>query len=125
MWSGNEMASFEIADCPTKVPLTEKAEAGGRIQAGTLTLTVRNQTQRTRTARITIEPEGSAKPAWFTFDGAPATNAREIERDFDAKGNATLRVNVSVPAGEAPGTFVFRVRATAEDDPDNDSTVGP
>jgi hypothetical protein len=119
------MPSFEIADCPTKLPLTEKAEAGGRVQTGALTLTVRNQTQRARTARITIELEGAAKPAWFVFDGASPTNAREIERDFDPKGNATIRVNISVPLGEAPGTHVFRVRATAEDDPDNDFTVGP
>src|SRR5262245_26909276 len=102
------MPSFEIADCLTTVPLTEAAHGAGRVQGGTLTLTVRNQTQRARVGRITIDPEGKAKPTWFAFDGAASTNPREIERDFDAKGSATVRVNISVPLGEAPGAHVFR-----------------
>ncbi len=57
------MASFEIADCPTKLPLTEAAEAGGRAQKGALTLTVRNRTERTRTGRMAIAQQGAAKPA--------------------------------------------------------------
>ncbi len=119
------MPSFEIADCPTRLPMTETSEGGAPVQKGTLTLTVRNQTDRLRGGRITIEPQDTVQPAWFAFDGATPTSPQEIERDFDAKGSATVRVNLSVPRGEAPASHVFRVRVTAEDDPDNDFTSGP
>jgi hypothetical protein len=119
------MPSFEIADCATSVQLTQAVQGTDRVQKGSLTLTVRNKTERARVGRITIESEGAVKPAWFAFDGAAPTNPREIERDFDAKSSTTFRVNIGVPSGGAPGPHVFRVRATAEDDPDNDFTVGP
>jgi hypothetical protein len=119
------MASFEIADCPTELPLTEAPGSEGNVQTGTLTLTVRNQTERPRSARIGVELEGAAKPDWFAFEGATPTSPREIERDFTPKGTATIRVAIRVPAGEAPAKHVFHVRATAEDDPDNDVATGP
>ncbi len=119
------MASFEVADCPTGLPLTEANEGGGRVQGATLTLTVRNKTERPRGARVGIELEGAAKPDWFAFDGAPATSPREIGRDFAPKGTTTVRLNIRVPAGETPAKHIFRVRVTAEDDPDNDVELSP
>ncbi len=119
------MTSFEIADCPTSVTLAETADGAEKVQKGSLTLTVRNRLDRGRTARIGVDPAEGAKAEWFCFEGAPATSPRELERDFQGKGSATLRLVVRVPKGEAPGSHVVRVRVTAEDDPDNDFTVGP
>jgi len=119
------MPSFEFADCPTRLDLEETTQGNEHVQKGTLTLTVRNRTERARTGRITIETEGAAKPEWFSFEGSLPTSPREIERDFAAKGTETIRAVLQVPTGGTPGGHVFRVRVTAEDDPDNDFTVGP
>lgn len=119
------MPSFDFADCPTRIDVAEATQGSERVQKGTLTLTVRNRTERSRTGRITIETEGAAKPEWFSFEGSLPTSRGEIERDFAAKGTETIRANLQVPAGAPAGSFVFRVRVTAEDDPDNDFTVSP
>jgi hypothetical protein len=119
------MPSFEFADCPTRLDVAEATQGGERIQKGTLALTVRNRTERSRIGRITIEAGGAAKPDWFSFEGALPTNPREIERDFAAKGTETIRANLQVPSGAPAGSHVFRVRVTAEDDPDNDFTISP
>ncbi len=114
--------NFEIADCPTSVTLAEAADG---TQKGSLTLTVRNRLDRGRSARITLETAEGAKEAWFTFEDAKKTNPREIERDFQGKGSTTLRLMINVPKGEPAGNYVVRVRVIAEDDTDNESTLGP
>jgi hypothetical protein len=119
------MASFETADCPTKLALAEQDKAGKKVQTGTLTLTVRNATERQRTARIKVEPDSGAKPDWFAIQGAPATSPGEIEQDFAAKGSQTVRVNVTVPTGEAPKTCLLRVVVMEESDPGNDFVKSP
>jgi hypothetical protein len=119
------MPSFEIADCPTRLTVTEATEVDQRVQKGTLTVTIRNKTERARIGRVSVETEGAAKPNWFSFDGALPTSPRELERDFAAKGSETVRLNLVVPVGEAPGDHLIRVRVTAEDDPDEDFTIGP
>jgi hypothetical protein len=119
------MASFEIADCPTRLLTKETTAANQRVQQGTLAVTIRNTSERPRTGRVTVETESNAKTEWFSFDGSLPTNPRELERDFAAKGTETVRLNLSVPVGEAPGNYAIRVRVTAEDDPDDDFTVSP
>jgi hypothetical protein len=118
------MASFEIADCITRLPIVE-AQGADHVQRGTLTITLRNLTDRRRGARVTVETTEGAKPAWFAFKDAPATSQREIERDFEARASITVKVDVTIPAGEPPANHVFRLRVTDEDDPDNDFVVGP
>jgi hypothetical protein len=119
------MASFEIKDCPTKLTITEAEKGGKKVQTGMLTLDVRNATDRRRTGRIRVEPGSGAKPEWFSIDGAPSTNPREIEQDFAAKGEQSVRVNLAVPAGEPAKSLIFNALATAEDDPDNDFVKSP
>jgi hypothetical protein len=119
------MASFEIKDCPTKLTITETEKGGKKVQAGMLTLDIRNATDRRRTGRIRVEPGSGAKPEWFSIEGAPSTNAREIEQDFAAKGQQSVRVNLAVPAGEPAKSLLFNALVTAEDDPDNDFVKGP
>jgi hypothetical protein len=119
------MTSFEIADCPTKLPLAEQDKAGKKVQTAVLTLTVRNATDRQRTGRVKVEPDQGAKPEWFALQGAAATNPRELEQDFTARGTESLRVTVTVPAGEAAKSCLFRVLAMEESDPGNDFVRGP
>jgi hypothetical protein len=119
------MASFETADCPTKLALAEQDKSGKKVQTGTLTLTVRNSTDRQRTARIKVEPDNGAKAEWFAIQGAPATSPGELEQDFTAKGSQTIRVTVTVPTGEAPKSCLLRVLVMEESDPGNDFVRSP
>ena len=119
------MSSFQIADCPTSLATTEKGEGEARVRGGKLSLTVRNVSDRTQTARISVESDDGADPAWFTIGGAPSTNPQFLERDFDANATQTIDVTVSVPADAKDGTYSFRVKATSEADPDNDFTESP
>jgi hypothetical protein len=119
------MASFEIKDCPTKLTITETEKGGKKVQTGMLTLDIRNASDRRRTGRIRVEPGSGAKPEWFSIDGAPSTSPREIEQDFAAKGQQSVRVNLAVPAGEPAKSLLFNALVTAEDDPDNDFVKGP
>jgi hypothetical protein len=119
------MASFEIKDCPTKLVIAEAERAGKKVQTATLTLDVRNSTDHSRTGRIRIEPGSGAKPEWFTIEGAPTTSPLEVEQDFAGKGQRSVRVNLTVSAGEAPKSYLFNAIVTAEDDPDNDFVKGP
>jgi hypothetical protein len=119
------MTSFEIADCPTRLSMAETSQGADRIQKGTLTLTVRNNSARSRAGRVAIETQGTAKPDWFSIEGALPTSPREVEREFQAKASETIRVTIQVSDAGPAGSHLFRVRATAEDDPDDDFTVGP
>ena len=116
------MASFEIADCPTTLTLAKDASGA---QAGTLALNLRNTTDRPQAGRVRVEPQSGAQPAWFRVEGAAPTSPAEKDLDFEARATQTVRVAVAVPAGTPGGQHLFRVRVTAERDPDNDYTQSP
>lgn len=117
------MPSFKIADCPTS--LTTTAGADGRVAEGKLSLTVRNGSDRLQTARITIESTDGADPSWFAIDGAPPTRPHWLECDFEPNTTQTLGVSVKAPRQAEQKTYTFRVKATAEADPDNDYAESP
>ncbi len=117
------MPSFEFADCPTKLALA--AASGTQEQSGSVRCTLRNTSARRQTARIRIEPIGSAKPSWFALDGAPSTAPLEIERDIDAGGTLSLAAAVTVPPKSPAGSYTFRLRVTSEAAPDTDFAEGP
>lgn len=118
------MPSFQIADCPTNLTTVESGEGAQRFRQGKLQLTVRNVSDRAQTARISIEAaDGDA--AWFAIEGAAPTALQFVERDFDGGATQTVAVAVKVPPDAAPRTYSFRVKVTAEADPDNDFTEGP
>jgi hypothetical protein len=117
------MPSFEFADCPTKLNLTVAADT--QEQTGSVSCTIRNTTTRRQTARIRIEPQGTAKPEWFMLAGAPATSPLEIEQDIDAGGTLTAQVSAKVPPKTQAGSQTFRLRVTSETLPDTDFAEGP
>lgn len=118
------MPSFQIADCPTSLTTVESGEGAQRFRQGKLQLTVRNVADRTQTARISVEPS-DGDVAWFAIEGAAPTALQFVEKDFDAGVTQTVAVTVKVPPDAAPKTYSFRVKVTAEADPDNDFTEGP
>lgn len=119
------MTSFQIADCPTSLAVIEESGARAGQRRGKLSLTVRNVSDRLRTARISVTSTDGADKAWFAIEGAPTTNPQFLERDFEANSTQTIAVTVDVPAGGKEGTYSFRVRANSEADPDNDFTESP
>lgn len=117
------MPSFEFADCPTRLDLA--VAAGTQEQTGSIGCTLRNTTTKRQTARIRVEPLGSAKPGWFQLAGAPATSPLEIEEDIAAGGTLTVQVAARIPPGTPAGSGTFRLRVTSEAAPDTDFAEGP
>lgn len=119
------MTSFQIADCPTSIAIAETTEGAKTLRQGKLSLTVRNISTAAQTARIAVVPLGGAEPAWFAIEGAPPTGPQFLERDFEAGVTQTVALTLKVPPEGAAGSYTFRVRVTAEADPDNDFTESP
>jgi len=117
------MPTFEFADCPTSVKID--APSGAGEQTGRLNCTIRNMAQSRQTGRIRIEPQGSAKAAWFSLGGAVQTSPLELEQDFAPGGAMTVQVIIKVPPDTPPGSQTFRLRVTSEQTPDTDFADGP
>jgi hypothetical protein len=116
------MASFEIPDGPTTVKLTgaPPATPGGPSgpRAGTAQFTVNNISESTMNGQFSIGVQGDSKPEWFTIDG-------DAERKLVASKSETVNVRIAIPATVAAGTYPFRLRVAAVNDPDNDFIDGP
>lgn len=113
------MSSFQIPD------------PGQAAVSGTATVfTVTNVAEEELEARVSIpdDPEQlrnigipqdrAAKAAWFAFDGPR-------ERSFAAGAGTTVAVTPTVPAGTAPGDYLFCLQVASIEDPDNDSARSP
>ena len=110
------MTIFEIPDLSKTVPLTPKTTNGKTVYEGSTTFTINNTTDQGLSGRITIEPQGTAKPEWFSLD--------QPNRDFPAKGTQTATVKLSVPE-TAQGTYAFDLLVADNADPDNLFTKSP
>jgi hypothetical protein len=86
---------------------------------------VRNGAGRRQTGQLGVEPEAGAEPGWFAFEGAAPGAGAEFTQDFEAGATATVRLTVTVPPAAPGGSANFRVRLTAESDPDNDFVQSP
>ncbi|KAB0681340.1 tectonin domain-containing protein [Aureimonas leprariae] len=117
------MPSFEFADCPTRLQLT--ATPAGDAQEGKLACSVRSIVPRKVAGRVTVEPEGDAKPDWFRIAGAPSTNPREIELTFEPNAALSFEIEARVPAGTPPQAGSFRLEVISEKDTDTDFVRGP
>jgi hypothetical protein len=110
------MASFEIPDGPTTIKLGSGTP--GAQRTGTAQFTVNNTSESTMNAQLSLAVQGNAKPEWFSIDG-------ESERKLISSKSETVNVKVAVPSTAAAGTYPFRLRVAAVNDPDNDFVDGP
>lgn len=114
------MPTFEIPDGPTTVEL---ARSGGDPKTpapaqGSAVFNVTNKSTESRAGRLSVQIAGSSKAEWFTVEG-------DRQRTFAAGETQTATIRISVPANLAAGDYLFRLRAVAENDPDNDYAEGP
>jgi hypothetical protein len=117
------MQSFEIGDAPTEVPL-ERA-APDAAPSGMVNFPVRNVSETRRTAWIAIDSEDGAEPGWFVLEGAPSARPHRLEREFEPGASHVIAARLAPPADAPAGAYTFRLRVTAEHDPDADFTLGP
>ncbi len=110
------MASFEIPDGPSTIKLGSETPGGAR--SGTAQFTVNNVSDSTMNAQLSLAVQGNGKPEWFSIDG-------ESERKLVSSKSETVNIKVAIPATAAAGTYPFRVRVAAVNDPDNDFVDGP
>ena len=111
------MPSFEIPDGPTTVKLTAGADAT-QPSTGSIVFTVNNKSGEVRSGTLSVQVAGQSKAEWFKIDG-------ERERGFDPANSETVTIKIAVPGGVAAGSYPFRLRVVAVNDPDNDHTDGP
>ena len=110
------MASFEIPDGPTTIKLASSSPTAPRT--GTAQFTVNNTSDSTMNAQLSLAVQGSASADWFSIDG-------DSERKLTPSKSETVNVKVAVPATASAGTYPFRLRVAAVNDPDNDFVDGP
>ncbi len=109
------MPSFEIPDGPTIIALAPETPSDPSIGSGTASFSVTNRAAQGLAGRLSVIPQGDARAEWFVLQG-------ENERRFAIGETQTATVSVRPPAGTAPGTYRFRLRAVNVNDPDNDFT---
>jgi hypothetical protein len=117
------MSSFSIPDIPPKTELNKgsvDAVSGAALSphSGAVQFAVNNGAGEIIDGKLSVLPDGQAKPEWFTIDG-------DAQRDFGTSGSETVKVNVSVPADVAQGDYSFRLQVAAVTDPDNEFARSP
>lgn len=117
------MASFSIPDIPPKTELSKgsvDAASGKPIapHSGSVQFAVNNRASEIIDGKLSVQPDGQAKDAWFTIDGA-------AQRSFKNSASETVKVNILVPADVAQGDYGFRLLVAAVTDPDNDFAISP
>jgi hypothetical protein len=108
-WS--TLPSFTITAATQKVTL----DGSG---AGQVPFTVTNKTAQRRRGRLLPKPLEPAKSEWLSVIG-------ESVRDFAASAAEQVIVRLRVPLGTPSGSYSFRLVATSEAAPDEDSTESP
>jgi hypothetical protein len=117
------MSSFSIPDNKPKIELNKgsvDAVSGAALSphSGAVQFAVNNGAGEIIDGKLSVLPDGQAKPEWFSIDG-------DAQRDFGTSGSETVKVNVSVPADVAQGDYSFRLQVAAVTDPDNEFAISP
>lgn len=113
------MPTFEIPDGPTTVELQQTGdEKNPGPSTGSIVFNVTNKSTENRDGSLSVQVAGSTKKEWFTIEG-------DQVRPFRGGETQTAKINISVPKEAVAGDYPFRLRAAAENDPDNDAAEGP
>ena len=113
------MPTFEIPDGPTTVALKRSGDAKNPGPAtGAIVFNVTNRSGDACDGRLGVVVSGGSKESWFAIDG-------DRERTFAGGETQTATIRVSAPPDVAEGSYPFRLRAVAVNDPDNDHAEGP
>lgn len=113
------MPTFEIPDGPTTVELKRSGNAQKPGAAtGSIAFNVTNRLADSCDGRLGVVVSGGTKEGWFSIDG-------DRERTFGGGETQTATIRISAPAEVAEGSYPFRLRVIAVNDPDNDHVEGP
>jgi hypothetical protein len=112
------MPTFEIPDGPTTVELERSGNAQNPGPAtGSVVLNVTNKSGASCDGSLGVLVADQSRKEWFDIDG-------DEQRTFGPGETQTVTVKVSVPPDVAAGSYPFRLRAVAVNDPDNDHAEG-
>jgi hypothetical protein len=113
------MPTFEIPDGPTTVDLQGTGDEKNPGPAtGSIVFNVTNKSAESAEGSLSVQVAGATKKEWFKIDG-------DLVRTFGAGETQTAKIDISLSKDIAPGDYPFRLRAAAENDPDNDFAEGP
>lgn len=108
------MASFQIADGPVSISLSEN---DGSLR-GSARFSVTNGLTERRLAVLKVRPDTGAPPQWFAIEDGS-------DKDFEPGETRLVTVNVVVPLPAPSAEYRFAIRVLAELDPNNDWSDSP
>jgi hypothetical protein len=103
------MASFQIADGPVSVSLSEQS---GSLK-GSARFSVTNTLNERRLAVLKVRPDAGAPPQWFSIEEG-------TDKDFEPGETRLVTVGIAIPLPAPTGEYRFAMRVLDERDPNND-----